>query len=357
MKSTVYFVRVNDKDGPTIRQEKFARLLTQSTLLSFITKDQKVAVKMHFGEEGNTGFVKPSFVRQLCLDIRGRGAHPFVSDTNTLYHGRRIHSDDHLSLAAEHGFTDEAVGAPVTIADDSIEGGTADVRLGGRYIGVAKVAALFRNADALVGVAHFKGHIMTGFGGALKNIGMGCASREGKLQQHSDISPVISREACVGCSSCVAVCPAGAIRIVDEKARIDAKACIGCASCIAVCGYGAIEIEWESGGSTIQQKMVEYAEAALKGKKGKQAYVNFAVTITKECDCLAKDDPSIVPDIGILASLDPVALDAASFGLVVAKAGRDIFNEVHPKRDGALQLRYAQERGLGSMEYELKEFS
>lgn len=352
-KSRVYFVKINDSDDLQLRKARFSTLLDKSNLLDFIGRNQEVAIKLHFGEEGNTGFVKPEYVREVCRRAIEKRASPLLSDTNTLYRGRRLTTEDHIKIAYEHGFTKDATGAELVIADDKREGGTADIRINGRFIQVAKIATFFLQADAIVGIAHFKGHIMTGFGGALKNIGMGCASRKGKLAQHSDISPYVIVETCTGCGACEDVCPAHAISIIEKKSHLDSGKCIGCASCIAACKYNSIEVNWESGGDTIQEKMVEYAKAVLLGKKEKAAFINFAVKITKECDCLAKDDPKISPDVGILASLDPVSIDKASYDLVVGACGKDIFKQEHPNRDGLKQLRYAQQIGLGSLEYEL----
>jgi hypothetical protein len=353
VKSKVYFIKVDDADGLETRKEKLCRLLDKSSLLDFIGKSERVALKIHFGEEGNTGFVRPEYVREVCQRIIKKQALPVLSDTNTLYRGKRLTAEEHSRLAYEHGFTKEATGAALIIADDSKDGGTTDVEINQKFIRVAKVATFFCRADAIVGIAHFKGHMMTGFGGALKNLGMGCASRDGKLAQHSDISPFVIVDTCTGCGSCENVCPAHAISIIDKKSHLDPEKCIGCASCIAACKYNSIEVNWESGGSTIQEKMVEYAKSVLKGKERKAAFINFCVKITKECDCLAKDDPKISPDVGILASVDPVSIDKASYDLIVKACGRDVFRQEHPKRDGLKQLHHAAEIGLGSLEYEL----
>ncbi len=353
MKSTVYFIPVGAADtGKTIAQ-KLNALLEKSRALEFINKGQRAAVKLHFGEEGNRGYVKPEYVRVVCEHIRRRQAEPFLSDTNTLYRGRRTNSIDHGKLAAEHGFTEDAAGAPVIIPDDRRQEEQADVPVDGRYVKNARIAKLFVDADVLVGIAHFKGHLMTGFGGALKNIGMGCATREGKLVQHGDIAPFIKAKKCAGCRQCEAVCPAKAIVMRDNKAVLDAAACIGCASCIAACTHDAVDIKWEAGGSLIQQKMAEYAKAALTGKENKAVFINFVIKITKECDCLARDDPRIAPDVGICISRDPVSVDKACLDLVGEAAGKDVFKQAHPKRDGGIQLKHAARIGLGSLEYEL----
>jgi hypothetical protein len=288
-----------------------------------------------------------------CDRILQKQATPVLSDTNTLYRGRRTNSKDHLKIAREHGFTKESTGAEVAIPDETKKKNVAKVALNGKFIKSAKIVKAFLDADAIVDIAHFKGHIMTGFAGVLKNVGMGCATREGKLAQHSDVSPIVHPDNCVGCGACKKVCPVKAITIKDRKSHIDAKICIGCASCIAVCNYYAIDVNWDAGGVTIQEKMIEYAKAVLKDKTEKAAFINFAIKITKECDCLAKDDPRIAPDIGIFASRDPVSCDKAALDLTIAESKIDIFKEAHPNRDGLRQLNYAAEIGLGNLDYEL----
>jgi len=353
MKSPVHFIASEAADGLPETAEKLRRLLQASRVLDCAAARDAVAVKLHFGEQGNTGFVPPPLLRVVTEALKARGAKPFLSDTNTLYTGRRTNSADHLRLAHEHGFTPEAVAAEVVIPDDTRPENVQAVALGGRYIKTARVARVFARADALVGVAHFKGHLMCGFGGALKNVGMGCATREGKMAQHSDVSPMVLEKSCTGCGACADVCSAQAISLDEGRSVIDAALCVGCASCLAACPEGAIQVRWEAGGDVIQEKMAEYAQAVLAAKKGKTAFLNFCLKITAECDCLAKDDPRLVPDLGVLASADPVALDQACYDLVVQTAGRDVFQAAHPRRDGSKQLRHAEEIGLGSRDYEL----
>jgi len=353
MKSKVYFISVSELDYPETIQSKLAHLLDHAKLFDYIKPSQRVCLKMHFGEEGNTGFVKPQYLQVICRKIKEKQAQPFLSDTNTLYHGLRTNSKDHLNIAYSHGFTPAETGAEVIIPDDNLANNCSDLEINRKYIKTAQVVSEFVKANALVGVAHFKGHIMTGFGGALKNIGMGCATRKGKLQQHSTVAPIVYLDNCTGCGACVEVCPSKAIVLKNKKACIDKIKCIGCASCIAACNYQAIDVPWDSGGDTIQEKMIEYASAVLDKQKGKSAFINFCLKITKECDCLAKDDPRIVPDIGILASLDPVSLDKACLDLVQQRADRDILRELHPKRDGLKQLKYADMLGLGNLDYDL----
>lgn len=347
MKSRVYFIKVSDNDTKEQIKGKLTRLIRESRLFDFINKADKVAIKMHFGEEGNTGFVSPEYVRIAVDEIRKKQVEPVLTDTNTLYRGRRMTSSDHLELAHAHGFTPDVAGTHVLIADDKMD----SIEIKGEFIKSAKVDSFFSSINTIVGIAHFKGHIMTGFGGALKNLGMGCASREGKLAQHSDIAPFVIIGNCTGCAACEKACPVKAITIVKEKSVINGKLCIGCASCIAACRFNAIDVDWAAGGNKIQEKMVEYTKAVMQGKNC--AFLNFATKITAECDCLAKDDPKISPDVGIFASRDPVSLDQACYDLILKASGKDIFKEAHPKWDGLKQLRHAQEIGIGNLDYEL----
>ncbi len=354
MKSQVYYVKVAPADSAGVMQEKLRRLLEASGTLRQVRPRDQVVMKLHFGEEGNTGFVKPEWVRVFSLNIKQAQAVPVMAETNTLYRGQRTNSKDHLALAARHGFTLEKTAAAISIPEDKPEN-VRDVSVQQTHIKTAKIIKVFLEADVLVVLSHFKGHLMTGFGGAVKNVGMGCASREGKLAQHGGVAPFVSQDGCVGCGECVQVCPADAITLDDDLAFIDGGRCIGCASCIAACPQEAIDVPWEAGGETIQEKMVEYAKAVLDPRQGKTVFVNFAVKITKECDCLAKDDPRICPDIGFFASLDPVSVDKACYDQVLAACGRDVLKEAHPHRDGMKQLLYAEQLGLGRMEYELME--
>ena len=353
MRSKVYFVKTSESETQSAISAKLERLLAESRFFDFVSQNASVAVKIHFGEEGNTGFVQPAYLKVICAGLTAKCAHPFLSDTNTLYRGRRTDSGEHKKLAYEHGFRPQACGAEVIIPDDRIKENTTEVEINQKFFKTVKIAKIYTQASALVGVAHFKGHIMTGFGGALKNIGMGMATREGKLSQHSSVSPVVYEEKCVGCAACQKVCPAQAITLKSHKASIDPQKCVGCASCIAACNYSAIDVDWGSGAGFIQEKMIEYAFGVLKNRKGSLAFINFCVKITKECDCLAKDDPRVCPDIGIFASRDPVSIDQACLDAVVKTSGRDIFKELHPQRDGLVQLKYAAELKLGNLEYDL----
>lgn len=354
MKSRVYFISTGSLDNQQVINQKLKYLIDESKVLGCIHKNDSVAFKLHFGEEGNTGFVRPQHVRVIADEAIGRGGHIFISDTNTLYRGRRLNSKDHLKLAYEHGFTKEITNANLIIPDDSLEKNVASVEINQKFIKLAKIARIFMDADALIAISHFKGHILTGFGGALKNVGMGCATRQGKLAQHCNLAPIVYADKCIGCGECEIICPVKAIKLVNKKSVVDNTKCIGCASCLAVCPTMAMFIDFKAG-SQVQDKMVEYSLAVLKDKKNKCGFINFAIKINKECDCWGMENPQIAPDLGILASIDPVSIDQASFDLVNKACGKDIFKVTHPEQDSKKQLQYAQDIGLGSLDYELIE--
>jgi uncharacterized Fe-S center protein len=352
MKSKVFFVPVKDAENIRTVNSQLKKLIEKSKVLDVLNKGQKVGVKVHFGEEGNTGYVRPQHLRVICDAITLKNTTPILSDANTLYRGKRLNSKDHLEIAHQHGFTKKAVGADIFIPDDGKKEEITEVQINQKQIQTAKVGKFFIDADAIVGVSHFKGHILTGFGGAIKTIGMGCATREGKLAQHCDVSPMLYVDQCTGCGECELVCPVKAIQIENGKSQLDKTKCIGCASCVAACPSLAMFIDFEAG-DAVQDKMAEYSLAVLKNKKGKACFINFALRINQECDCWGMKNPRIAPDVGILASLDPVAIDHASYDVVNRVCRKDIFKETHPKPDGLRQLRYAQEIGIGNMDYEL----
>jgi len=354
MKSRVYFIAAGGPDSLDEINQKLKRLIETSKVLDFIKKNDRIVFKLHFGEEGNTGFVSPKHVRVAVDAAIAKGAQAVLADTNTLYRGRRLNSADHLKLAYEHGFTKKTTHADIIIPDDTQEKNVVSVEIGQKFIKSAKVARLFVEADAFVAISHFKGHILTGFGGAIKNTGMGCASRQGKLAQHCNVAPVVHVDRCIGCGECQVICPVKAVTLVNKKSVVDTAKCIGCASCLAVCPTMAMFIDFQAG-NQVQDKMVEYSWAVLKDKQKTSGFINFALKINKECDCWGLENPQIAPDIGILASCDPVSLDQASFDLVNKFCGKDIFKDAHPQADATMQLRYAQSIGLGSLDYELIE--
>ena len=345
---------------------KLDRLLDVAGFDEIIKERHLVAIKLHFGEKGNTAYIPPIHLRHLVNRIKNLGGKPFLTDTNTLYVGTRTNSVDHLSTAIENGFAFAVAGAPLTIADGLR--GNSDVAVVVKlplyeevYIGADVV-----HADSLVSTAHFKGHELSGFGGTIKNLGMGCASRRGKLAQHCEIAPEFDAKKCIGCGECAAHCPADAIELVRKKAIKDSEKCIGCGECIAVCPEEAVSIPWDSDTARFQKKMVEYTVGVLKGKERRAIYLNFVTKVTPQCDCYGYSDTPLVKDLGILASRDPVAIDQAAVDWVNAQPaladcclesnrgpGEDKFRGVYPHIDWSVQLGYAEELGLGRREYKL----
>lgn len=345
---------------------KIARLLDSIDLHSVVSPHSLVAIKLHFGEKGNTAFIRPNFIRAIVDRVKAEGGNPFLTDANTLYVGSRADSVSHLVTAVENGFAYAVVNAPLIIADGLRGGSFRPVTINQEIVKVAYVGSEIAEADGMMGVAHFKGHELSGFGGALKNIGMGCASRRGKLVQHSGVSPKIQRKKCVACGICAEHCSQAAISIQQQKAVIDPKKCIGCGECILICSNKAIDVRWNADMVLFQKKMVEYGYAVLKNKRGRAAFLNFLTDISPACDCYGHNDAPIVPNIGIMASMDPVAIDQASVDMVNRQIGlhntallenrapgEDKFGGVYPRIDWRVQLEYAEKLGMGTREYEL----
>jgi len=365
MKSPVFFANLRSTIYRNLTN-KINRLLDKTDVSSLIGTNDLVAIKMHFGEKGNTAFIPPIFIRDIIEKIYTCGGKPFLTDANTLYRGERAEAVSHLKIALTHGFNLTTVAAPVIIADGLRGNDTAKIKIDRKHFSEVLIASGIIQSDVLIGVAHFKGHELTGFGGALKNLGMGCASREGKLKQHSNLSPQVKKKVCIACGKCIEWCPADAIQMVHDKSTIDTEKCIGCAECITICPQGAIVIKWDEIIEIFQEKMVEYVFGIMKIKRERSLFINFLINISPACDCYGHADRPIVPDIGILASRDPVAIDQASVDLVNDELGltdsalksnhekgRDKIRGIYPKVDWEIQLNYAQKLGIGSRDYEL----
>ena len=313
-----------------------------------LSDGDRVAMKVHFGEKGNTRFVSPQYIRPIIAELKKYTSDYFLTDSNTLYRGSRLTTSDHIKQAHEHGFG--ALDTRIIIADGETGSEEITIPINKHIFSNVKIAKQIAISDALVVISHFKGHLLFGFGGAIKNIGMGGGSRAGKLEMHSKIKPSVGK-GCTGCGNCVEHCPADAITMNGDKAVIDEELCIGCAQCISVCDYDAIQVPWHGArGREVRQRCAEYAYGALLGKK--KIFITFINNITKDCDCLA-DTRLIGKDVGIVASIDPVACDRAAFDLVYQNHGnKDIFKEV-TNVDGTQILDYAEEIGLGTQSYGL----
>jgi uncharacterized Fe-S center protein len=365
-KHTVFFTDLRATTKRTLL-DKLGELLERTSPETLFQRGHLVAIKLHFGELGNTSFIRSQFVRRVVDGIKAAGARPFITDTNTLYVGTRGNSVTHIETAVLNGFGFEAAGAPVIIADGLRGESKESIKVCGRHSKEVSIAREIVSADGLVSLTHFKCHELTGIGGTLKNVGMGCASREGKLSQHSNCAPEVDPAGCTACGDCALMCPVDAIE-VGAAAVINDKVCIGCGHCIAVCPEATINIKWNETASNVQEKMVEHAQGALMGKDGKCVFINFITQVSPLCDCYGHTDAPIVPDIGIAASTDPVAVDQASADLVNASGGLkgsalttghepggDKFRGVHPTIDWTVQLATAEKMGLGRREYRLEE--
>ncbi len=365
MESKVFFI-----DFRTTAREniygKLDRLFDQSGLSEVFTERELVAVKLHFGELGNTAFIRPLYLRRIVEYIKNKGGSPFLTDSNTLYAGTRSDSPSHMKTAVQNGFAYSVVDAPVIIADGLRGKSETAVKIDQKNFKKAYIASEIEAADSLVSVAHFKGHELSGFGGTLKNLGMGCASRKGKLAQHSTVAPFVKQKKCEGCNDCLAHCSQNAITITDEKAKINGKKCIGCGECILICPNEAVQIKWDQSVPIFLENLVEYTYGVLKNKKGKTLYFNFITDVSPACDCINYSDSPIVRDIGIVASTDPVAIDQASVDLVNGEAalpntslktnreaGEDKFKGLYSYVDWEIQLDYSEKIGLGKRKYDL----
>jgi uncharacterized Fe-S center protein len=340
-------------------------LLGRAGLTDAIAAGDLVAVKLHFGEQGNTGFVHPIYLREVVKRIHDAGGKPFLTDANTLYRGQRANAVDHLTCAIHNGFSYATVDAPLIIADGLDGRDAVDVPVAGRHFQAVRIGAAAVHADAMVVVTHVKGHEATGFGGALKNVGMGLGCRSAKQRMHADFSPEVDAATCTACRRCVQWCPVSAIAIgPDRVAEVDHAICYGCGECVAACPYGAIATQWKTDANMLQEKIVEHAAGALAGKGGKVVYVSFVTAVSPDCDCWNFSDAPIVPDLGVLASTDIVAIEQAAYDLVTGAvglsgslgdgmgAGSDKFTAITGV-DGTRAIAYAEEMGLGTRDYEL----
>jgi len=358
MASKVFLARTLNGEPVESVAEKAAGAFDAAGFAECLRADDFVALKGHIGEKGSATFVKPAVYAALGQSVRAAGARPFLTDTTTLYVGHRSNALDYLQTALEHGFTIDSTGAPLVISDGLRGDGEIEVPVAGKHYERALLAADIVRANAMIVVSHVTGHVGIGVGATLKNLAMGCASRKGKLAQHSDMKPTVDPEKCTRCGQCQEWCPTGAARQEgDQPARIDHDACIGCGECLTVCRPGAISAGWDTQGKLLQEKIVEYALAVVSQKRDRIGFLNVAIDMTKDCDCFGIVQKPVVPDVGIVASLDPVALDKATLDLVEETAGKPFRHFAHAHINDAYTLEYAEGIGLGSRDYDLVEIA
>jgi len=365
--SKVYFTNLRIKDGHSLL-DKLETLIKEAGIEQIDFAGKFTAVKIHFGEPGNLAYIRPNYVARLVKFLQTKQARVFLTDANTLYCGGRSNAVEHLQSAMENGFNPIAVPCPVIIADGLKAIDYREVSIDGEYCKTAKIGAAIADADIIISMTHFKGHEVTGFGGTLKNLGMGSASAAGKKEMHSSSQPRISEKRCTSCGQCVKYCASKAVTLNNlRKAEIDYTKCSGCGQCIAVCQYNAAQVVWDGAADITCRMVAEYSLAALKNKP--HFHVSFIMDVSPNCDSWGCNDAPIVPNIGIAASFDPVALDKACADMVTAAAantdsclnvhehgklqGEEKFKLVHPDTDWKVGLAHAEKIGMGSMEYEL----
>ena len=348
--------------------EKLRRLCIAAGIKDIDMDGKFVAIKMHFGELGNLAYLRPNYAKVVADLCKEQGGMPFLTDCNTLYPGSRKNALEHLTCAQLNGFWPMTTGCQVLIADGLR--GTDEVEVpvpGGEYCKTAKIGRAIMDADVFISLTHFKGHESTGFGGAIKNIGMGCGSRAGKMEQHNSGKPFVKQKKCIGCRACARICAHGAPQFgADGKATIDTDKCVGCARCLAVCPKDAIQCLYDEAPAILNKKIAEYTKAVVDGRPC--FHVSLVVDVSPNCDCHAENDVPIVPDVGMFASFDPVALDQACADAVLAQtpapnsalfdegcdcSSGDYFHAAHPDTDWAVCLEHAEKIGIGTRAYEL----
>ena len=357
MKSKVYFIKASIGEGERAISEKARALFRAGGFAKCFQENDFTAVKVHVGEETNNTYIKAPCLKGLVEELLALKTKPFITDTSTLYTGRRHNAIDHTVLATERGFGVEGLGIPF-IAPDGLFG-TAEtaVAIEGELDREVMIAADIVRCQSILSVAHMTGHCAACVGATIKTLGMGCSSRKGKMRQHASLKPHVKDGVCTRCGECHRHCPADAITLDDVQAHIDQDKCIGCAECVAVCRFDAVVYDWQQENAILQKSVAEHALGAVQGKEGRVVFYNFVMSVTKDCDCFAQANmPKIVDDIGILASTDPVAVDRAAINLVERRGGRNVPALIGNARlDWRYQIEHAVRIGLGRAEYELVE--
>ena len=370
-KSKVYYTDFRAKLGEGLPL-KLQRLIRTAGIDQIDMEGKFVAIKMHFGELGNLGFLRPNYARAVADVVKSLGGKPFLTDCNTLYPGSRKNALEHLYCAWENGFTPMTVGCPILIGDGLK--GTDDVEVpveGGEYVKAAKIGRAVMDADIFISLSHFKGHEMTGFGGAIKNIGMGCGSRAGKKEQHSNGKPVINADACRGCKRCLHECANNGLHFDEatRKMQVVTENCVGCGRCVGACNFDAIAFANDAATKELNCRMAEYTKAVIDGRPN--FHISLVMDISPNCDCHAENDAPILPDIGMFCSFDPLALDQACVDACLRQQplpGSQLYDNMHkegfcdhhdhfenstPESEYKTCLEHAEKIGIGSRVYEL----
>lgn len=371
-KAKVYFTDMRALPGTSLPQ-KLNKLVRVAGIGNIDFEKKMVAIKIHFGEPGNLSYLRPNYAKVIVDVVKSLGGMPFLTDCNTLYVGRRKNALDHLEAAYENGFSPFSTGCHVIIGDGLK--GTDDIEVpveNGELCKTAKIGRAIMDADVFISLSHFKGHECTGFGGTLKNIGMGCGSRAGKMEQHKSGKPSVDQSICTGCHMCFKNCAHGAISFDENNhASIDHNKCVGCGRCMGACNYDAIYNENDSANDDLNKKIAEYSKAVVDGRPN--FHINLVIDVSPYCDCHAENDAPILPDVGMFASFDPVALDQACADACNAQTPmpksllddhiheegfndhHDHFTNTTPETNWKVCLEHAEKIGLGTREYELIE--
>ncbi|MDJ0766636.1 MAG: DUF362 domain-containing protein [Myxococcota bacterium] len=350
--SNVYFISSNHSEDQRITAGKVAALWRRAGLDAAFQKGDLAALKVHVGEPGCNTALSPKVTQSVVQCLQAAGTQPFLTDSAVLYKSPRDNGVGHIRVAEARGFGLSNMDAPFIPADGLNGSDEIALPVDGKHYQTVPIAAAIVHARSALILSHATGHLGTGLGAALKNLGMGCSSKKAKLSQHFGQQPRVHPRKCRVCEECFSWCPSGAIKI-EQTAVIDRDKCIGCGECIAVCLHGAVTFDWSIMGRELQERIVEHAAAIARAKPGRICYITEAQSITKDCDCLGKQQVPLMDDIGLFASFDPVAIDAAVMDAIIERTGQTLESMSYPKTDGTVQVAYAEALGLGSRRYEL----
>lgn len=370
-KSKVYFTDFRTSYGGESMPEKLQRLIKTAGIGDIDFENKLVAIKMHFGELGNVSYLRPNYAKAVVEVVKQLGGKPFLTDCNTLYVGSRKNALEHLECAWENGFSPLSAGCPVIIGDGLKGTDDIDVPVDGEYCKSAKIGRAVMDADVFISLSHFKGHEEAGFGGTIKNIGMGCGSRAGKADMHNNGTPTVNADKCRGCRKCQKVCANGGLQYNEQahKMTVNENNCLGCGRCLGECNFDAISFRKANAVEVLDAKIAEYTKAVIQDRP--HFHINLIVDVSPYCDCHSENDAPILPNIGMFASFDPVAIDQACadaclkatpfansvLGDNMNKEGfedhHDHFKNTSPESEWKFQLSHGEKIGIGCREYEL----